>query len=257
MRLSKTIVKAEKAPQKVLEFVPPKFEIGATEQAKAYLAKKQGADFRMSDVIRVQTGVEQMEATLVEESVEQMVLERLKEVQETAYQEAYQLGLDEGRKKSFEENSEMIKSRLENVDKLLISIGDLKKELIAQNESHLVQLAFQMAKRLAHVEVQADPKVVVDVIRQAIEHAQVEESVTVQVAPEQLEFLESLKKETGREFEFMKKLKLEPVANVSLGGAVITTNYGEIDARFEERVNKLWSVIAENLNRVKDKVSST
>lgn len=255
--MSKTIVKAEKAPQKVLEYVPPKFEIGATEQAKAYLAKKQGADFRMSDVIRVQTGVEQMEATLVEESVEQMVLERLKEVQESAYQEAYQLGLDEGRQKSFTENSDMIKTRLDAMDQLMTSIGQLKTELISHNETHLVQLAFQMAKRLAHVEVQSDPKIVADVIRQAVEHAQVEEAVTVQVAPEQLEFLESLKKETGREFEFMKKLKLEPTPNVSLGGAVILTNYGEIDARFEERVNKLWLTIAENLNRVKDKVSST
>lgn len=258
MRLSKSVVKAMQAGKRVLEFVPPKFEMGSPEQAIAYLERKKakGSDFRMSDAIRIQTGVEKMEASLVEENVELKVLDRLKEVQESAYQEAYQLGLDEGRKKSFQEFSEQIKTRLDCMDQLFISIHKLKTELVEQNEAHLVQLAFHMAKRLAHVEVTTDPKVVTEVIRKAIELAQIEEEVVVQVSPEQIEFLESLKNETGRDFEFMKNIKLLPMQGLSIGGCIIETNYGEIDARFEERVNKLWAAISENLHRVKDKVSS-
>ena len=94
------------------------------------------------------------------------------------------------------------------------------------------------------------------VMREAIEMAQIEESVVVQVSPEQIEFLETLKKESGREFEFLKKVKLEASPEVTKGGCIIETNYGEIDARFEERVQKLWVGIEENLFRVKDKVKS-
>ncbi len=259
MHLSKSVLKSEVAPKKVLEYVPPKFELGTSDQAKSYLEgrKAQRNDFRMSDVIRVQTGVEKVEASNVEEDVERKVLERLKEVQETAYQEAYQLGLDEGKHEAYQKTSEEIKGRLDRLDALLASITNLKKELIANNETHLVQLAFHMAKRLAHAQIELDPKVVTDVIREAVEKAQVEEEVLVQVAPSQIEFLETLKSETAREFEFMKKVKLEPVEGITPGGCMIHTNYGEIDARIEGRVEKLWEGVKESLHRVKDKVSST
>lgn len=259
MRLSKTVVKSDVSAQKVLEYIPPKFELGAGEHAKAYLEgrRAQTNDFRMSDVIRVQTGVGQIEASQVEEDVDRKVLERLKQVQESAYQEAYQLGLDEGKHEAYQGTSQEINTRLTKLDELINSIANLKKELVSQNEAHLVQLAFHMAKRLAHAEIGIDSEAVVNVIRDAIEKAQIEEEVAVQVSPVQIEFLEKLKQETGREFEFLKKVKFEAVDGVDPGGCIITTNYGQIDARFEERVSKLWEGISENLPRVKDKNSST
>jgi flagellar assembly protein FliH len=143
---------------------------------------------------------------------------------------------------------------LDNLEILLQSIGTLKKDLVQHNESHLIQLAFQMAKRLAYAEVQTDPSVVTSVIRDAIEMAQIEEEVTVQVAPSQLDFLETVKAESGRDLEFLKNVKLQAVEGITPGGCVIETNYGEIDARFEERVDKLWAALGESLHRVKNRV---
>ncbi len=256
--MSKAVLKSDMVPKKVLEYVPPKLEMGTPEQAQSYLEGRRAKanDFRMSDVIRVQTGVEKIEASNVEEDVERKVLERLQQVQENAYQEAYQLGLDEGRHEAFERTSKEINSRLNEMDQLFSSIRNLKKDLIDHNETHVVQLAFHMAKRLAHVEIQSDPKVVTEVIRDAIEKAQADEEVTVQVSPSQVEFLETLKAETGRDFEFLKQVKLEPIEGITPGGCVIETNYGEIDARFEERVSKLWETVSESLLRVKERISS-
>ena len=148
--MSKAVLSAHAASTRVLEFVPPKFELGAPEQAISYLEKKKVSDssFRMSDVIRVQTGVNKIEASNVEEEVESKVLERLKEVQEGAYQEAHQLGMNDGRRQAFQDLSEEIKARLQGVDEMMASVANLKKELFHQNESHLVQLAFHMANML-------------------------------------------------------------------------------------------------------------
>jgi|SRR6185312_12548643 len=256
MRLSKTVLKSDIAKEKVLDFAPPKFDLGTPLAALNYLEHKKGSDFRMSDAIRLQTGVEEMEASGIEEQIENRVLERLKEVQEVAYQEAYQLGLDEGRKEAFKKSSEQIDRRVKAFDLLTNSITNLKKDLIQFNETHLLKLAFHMASRLAHSEIKANPDLIVEVMRKAVEHAQIEEEIKIQVNPAQYDFWESLKKETGREFEFLKKVNFVPVDGISEGGCILETNYGEIDARFEERVNKLWETIAENLYRVKDKVSA-
>lgn len=256
MHLSKSIVRAEVAPQKVLDFVPPKFELGTPEQTAVYFEQRRnaGSDFRMNDAVRVQTGVDAIESQNSEEAIERRVIEKLKEVQETAYQEAYMLGLDEGKRDAMQAASAEIKNRLDGFDELISTIGSLKKELLACNETHIVQLAFQMAKRMAHAEIQANPNMVTQVIKEALEKAQVEENIVVQISPMQMEFLESLKTESGREFEFMKKIKLEPSEDISAGGCIIRTNFGEIDARVEGRVEMLWEGIKDSLHRVKDEI---
>jgi flagellar assembly protein FliH len=255
MRLSKTVLKADIAKQKILEFAPRKFELQTPAPALEYLERKKSSNFRMNDAIRVQTGVEQIEASGIEEQIENRVLERLQDVQETAYREAYQLGLDEGRKEAFKKAAEEIDQRLAAFETLIQSITSMKKDLLQFNETHLVKLLFHMASRLAHAEITANPDLVIEVLRKAVEHAQIEEEIKVQVNPNQLAFWEKLKTETQREFEFVKKVNFVPIEGISEGGCVLQTNYGEIDARFEERVGKLWETLAENLYHVKDKVS--
>lgn len=257
MRLS-NVVKAELAEEKVLDFVPQKFEQRFSSSAKSYieLKKTDGTDFKMSDVIRMQTGIDEVEMASIEEQVEARVLERLKEVQENAYLESYQLGLDDGKKEAYKQADLEIQRRMSEMDELIESLKNLKMELYQHNESHLVRLAYHIGARLAAAEIQANPELIKDIVKQCLELSQSEEDITISVNPIHLEFLESLKQEVGREFDFLKKVKFEPDDNMKVGGCTITTNYGEIDARFEERVSKLWSTLEENLYKVKTKITA-
>lgn len=251
-------ISAKVASHKVLDFVPPKFELGTPDEAHAYLNNKErGQDFRMSDVIRIQTGVKEIETGNFEEKVENMVLERLKQVQESAYQEAYQLGLEEGKHDAIKAVSSEISAKIEKFDKLVGSLTTIKTELFQFNEAHLIKLAMHMAARLAAIEIKSDPNSLIAVMRSALEVAQNEENVVVQVSPQQFDFCETMKKEAGREFEFLKNVKFEAVNEISEGGCIVETNYGEIDARFEERVARLWETMFESMPRVKDKLSAT
>jgi len=255
-RLSKSVLPKEVAEKTVLEFVPVRFDLGTPEQALNYLAeKKKGSDFRMNDAVRVQTGIDQVEQSSEEEKVEAAALEKLKEIQEGAYQEAYNLGLEEGRKEAFEQVSAQIAERMETMDSLLNTIKDMKKEMASFNEAHLVQLAFRMAARLAKTELQNNNEAMIQILRDAVSLSQDEENITVRVSQSQFEFLEELKKETGREFEFVKRIRFEPSAEIADGGCIVETNYGEVDARIEQRIEQLWSVLAENIPKVKDKIA--
>lgn len=242
----------------VLSFVPQKITLEVSSEAISYLKQKaeKKNDFRMNESIRVQTGVNKIEARTVEEEVESKILERLKQIQETAYQEAYLLGLNEGRREGYKNKLSEIDGSIGKFEELIVKISNLKKELLHQNESHLVQLAFHMASRLAHKEISIDQSIVIDVLRKAVELAQTDEDISVQVHPDQVAFLEDLKKEMGRDFDFIKKVRIDGVEGVSIGGCIIDTNYGQIDARIEERVNKLWESISEALPRVKNKIGA-
>lgn len=253
---TKAVLSKEVADKTVLEFVPMRFDLGTPEQAMNYLTEKnRGSDFRMNDAIRIQTGIDQVEQGNEEEKIEAAALDKLKEIQEAAYQEAYNLGLEEGRKEAFEKVSADIASRMEGLDQLLLAVKEMKKEMGSFNEAHLIKLAFQMAARLAKTELQTNNEAMVDILRDAVGLAQDEENITVHVSQDQFDFLEELKKETGRDFEFTKKIRFEPSADISPGGCIVETNYGEVDARIEQRIEQLWSVLSENTPKVKDRIA--
>jgi flagellar assembly protein FliH len=256
MPWSKAILPKIAAKAVVLEYVPKKFELGAPKQALDYLEhKKRGADFRMNETLRIQTGVDELEKVTEEEKVEARALDLMKEVQENAYKEAYELGLSEGHKEAFTKYSREIEEKLAGLETLLKSMEESKTELMSFNEAHLVQLTFQFATKIAGAEVEKNDQNLIEILRGAVALAQDEENVTVRVATEQHEFVEEIKKQNGRQFEFLKKIKFEPSDEISKGGCIVETNYGEVDARFEQRVQSLWDTLSENIPKVKPKIA--
>lgn len=252
---SKSILKANEAADRVLEYSPTKFELGTPPQALDYLdAKKRGADFRMSDVVAVQTGIEKMELDSYEERIENRALEKLKEIQEQAYQEGYKLGLDEGTKKAFDENSFRIESSLKEMSQIIQALKNMKVDICHFNESHMVQLLFNMASKIAMAHLEYEEKPVVEAIRQAVELAQGEENVVIHVSEKQMAFLEELQSQKSVELDFMQKVKLIGNPDIKPGGCIIETNYGEVDSRVEQRTEQLWNQLKENLPRVKNKL---
>lgn len=257
MPWSKAVLKKISAQKSVLEFIPQKFELGTPDQALEYLnEKKQGSDFRMNDVIRVQTGVDRIEENNLQRTVEERAIEKLKEIQEEAYKAAYQLGLDEGIKKAFDENSKIITQHLEEMNKVLNSLVTMKKDIFNANETHLLQLIFAMASKIAQYQLEMNPEGLTEVIRNAVAMAQDEEEIRVQVSQSQFEFINSLKNETGREFEFLKKIKFEGNTEIRPGGCLVETNFGEVDSRVEQRISTLWENLKETLPRIKTKLVS-
>lgn len=255
-RTSRAVVQKGNTERAVLDFVPPRFDLGTPMQALEYLKEKGvGSSFRMNESVRIQTGVDKIEQSSEEQRIEGAALEKLKEIQESAYKEAYDLGRADGHSDAFSKVAGEIKDHMENLGSLLNAIGNLKIEMHAQNEAHLIKLVFQIASRLAKRELRNDDTAVLEIIRDAVSLSQDEENVRVRVAPEQFEFLEQLKKQTGREFEVMKKITIEPSPDVTPGGCIVETNYGEVDARIEQRVSQLWTAFSESIPKVKDKIA--
>lgn len=255
MQWSKSYLPKEVAATKVLEFVPQKLSLGTPEAAKEYVARKPGTDFRMNESVQVTTGVDQIERASDEERAEQRALEILAEVQEKAYAEAHALGLEEGRQKAFDEVSGVIAEKLGHLDEMLANFGKMKADILGSNEAHMVKLLYTMASKIAMQPLENDNNAVIEVLRKAVELASEEENVLVQMNPEQIEFIELLRQQTNRELEFLKKLRLEPNATIRPGGCVVETNYGEVDARIETRLNQLWETLADAVPRTKETLS--
>lgn len=241
---------------KVIDYVPRRFDQDVTIEALDYLeAKEKGADFTMNETVKIQTGVEDVEKMTVEEMAEKLMLERFKEVETKAYQEAYILGLEDGKEEAFEFHKKWIEENVEGVEKLLHSLKILKREIMNQNETHLLKLTMEIGTRLAYHEISLHPEIILEVLKQSIDMAIDEEKLVVKVNPTNYEFFMNLINENRKEIEFVKYLSFEEDASITKGGCVIESNYGVIDARVEERVSKLWETLSEQLPKVKERTS--
>jgi flagellar assembly protein FliH len=253
---SRSILKEERAREIVVEYTPTQFNLGTPLQALEYLEEvKRGSDFIMNPVIREQTGVEELQREDLDSRAEELAIHKLQDIQTAAYKEGYDLGLDEGTKRAYQEKTKEIKTKLEELDRLLVNVSKLKTDLEVQNESHLIQLMYHMASRIALRQIEGDNQIIIDVMRQAMSLAQDEENITVQVSDKQLEFIEDIKKNShSREFDFIKKIKIEGNPGIQPGGCIVETNYGEVDSRVEQRLAKLWEHLSEAVPKVKSPV---
>jgi flagellar assembly protein FliH len=249
---SRSILKKDAAENRVMEFTPSKFDLGTPLQALEYIEeKKNGSDFLMSPVTQMQTGVDELQRQNIAIKAEELALAKLQTVQETAYKEGYDLGLDEGSKQAYAEKKKDLDDKMNELGSMFEKIRQLKKDLELQNEAHLVRLVFHMASRISLRQIEMDNNIIIDVMRQALNLAQDEENVVVKVSEQQFDFIEEVKKQSSREFEFLKKVVIEPSPSIKAGGCIVETNYGEVDARIEQRLEKLWENLSEAIPKVK------
>lgn len=253
------VIKAEEAIHEVMQYQPLILDSKQSNNVADFVqVHKDGEsrDFRVDQVISEFTGLSKIQDAKFEEVVENKTLEALKEVQEKAYGEAYQLGLDEGKKEAFKSASEAIEGKLRRMEDLLSTITTLKSSLVSINEAHLVELVYHLASRLAFFEIEKNPQTIVHVLRESVKLSEEDQKLSVRISPSEMDFLEQLQTETHRDLEFLKKIELVAEESIKPGGCIISSNYSEVDARVESRVEQLWNAIKDTLPQKKNSVGS-
>ena len=193
------------------------------------------------------TGISEMEKVTLSERVEAEALERLKSMQEEAYRQGYDLGRDEGQEAAYVERTEDLQARLSRVDEVVGSLEVLKHELVKQNEASFIKLIYQIASKIAMTEIKQNQELILSVLHQAVGGAVDEETLTIRLAQSDLDFIEQTKHNLGAEFSFLKRAKLEAQSEIQAGGCVVVTNFGQIDATIEKRLDKVWTSLEEKI----------
>jgi flagellar assembly protein FliH len=255
---SNHVLSKDEAEKTVVKYIPQKFPFEVPQPATEFnqMQEARPTAFRMNEIIAARTGIADKQKQEKEELAELMALEKLKEIQETAYKEAHDLGMVEGRKEAFAKYENEIIEGVQNLNELISSISKLKTELLTFNESHIVKLLYYMASRLAMKEIQEDAEAIVPVLRTVLESSQEEESLTVKVSAEDFEFLNESQRFLNLKIQALKRAKIEKVEAVKRGGCVIETNYGQVDATLEHRMSRLWETVSETAPKAKDRFES-
>jgi len=248
-----TVLKKEDAEKLVFTHNPKFIREKTTDAAKSFLKLQdmKGADFVIADIVSQQAGISALKAKQVEEQVEEMVLERLKEIQEKAYKGAYDLGLVEGAEKAFQEKQQELTGRAERLDLLCQNMENFLEHASKENEVIIMKVLFKIAERLAMREIASDRQPIVDLLKTIVQELQNAQRIVVQVNPGDMKFLEDLKARNNPTVDALKRVKFEPNDHVLSGGCLVETDFGTVDASIEQRVEKAWQALEAKLPVIK------
>lgn len=231
----------------VLNYDAKKIDVEMHRSAKQFVSEQQpetvGSNFKIDELISKQAGIFEKEKKKFEQEIDDKVIEKLKGVQEKAYREAYDLGLEEGRKSAFEANQESINIQMSEMATLFKNLKAMKKNILNQNESVFIDMIYFIAEKVVLEHVAKSETTTLEIIKQVVDSLDVKEDISVRLNDQDFAVIQKLMGPNSADAEVFKKLKLYATPEIEKGGAIFETNHGLVDATLEERIDKLWTIL--------------
>jgi flagellar assembly protein FliH len=162
-------------------------------------------------------------------------------VEKTAYENGFMQGEKAG--------SEIVEKRVEVIMKryseAILEISKLRSFLYTQVEHEVVKLAVEVAKKIVHREIHADPDVIQTLVRVALSHVAEKSAVTIHLNPADYSHLLERRAELSQ--AAARDVALLADKSIERGGCLIQTTCGDIDARIEEKFREVEHAFFEGL----------
>ena len=175
----------------------------------------------------------------------------LKKAQETAMlmeREGYEKGFAQGEKDGIELGEKKAKKITENIENILIEISHLKIRIVKQYEKEILELFFAIAKKVINRQISSDESAVKGTVIKAINLATEKSKIVLRVNPEDFEYIERLRPEFFAEFEELKSITATSDPSITRGGCFLETAYGDVDARVETQLERIYQSLEVSFN---------
>lgn len=245
------VIKRENTESSVTDYKVREIRAAITPELTDFQHRQENkgaaVSFKMDPLLASMTGHAKIQDDKIKTEVEKLALEKLKEIEERAYREAYELGKKEGHEQGIKDAQLMIENKLRDLESSIDYLGSLRLGLLEKNEAKIVELCYAFAEKIAHKEIQKDPAYIVGLIKKLATGIQEQLDTIVKVSKEDYDFIESMNQTFKRTIKLGKNTKLEVDEDLQRGDCVIETNYGVVDATFDARVQQLWEAVEDHL----------
>lgn len=166
-----------------------------------------------------------------------------------AEQESYARGVSEGIQKGIEiQKNENLKP-LESLRNLMVELVEAKRAIIDGAEEQILQLSLAVAEKVIHLEVTTNREVILGVLKEAIRNIVDRENMKIHIHPDDFRYIMEINPDFIKSFDGMKNVVFEEDRSVGQGGALIETQFGEVDARLDQQYHEVKTAMASPVHR--------
>ncbi len=163
---------------------------------------------------------------------------------------AFENGFHQGERAGMEMAEKKAEAIMRRYGDSLHDLGRYKAALYSQVEGEVVKLAVEVARKIVHREIQADPDIIRTLVKVALGRVSERSVVTVRVNPIDYNFLLDKRRGWVQEDGGGQEVTLVADKSVERGGCLVQTECGDVDARIEEEFREVERAFFEGQRQV-------
>ena len=179
----------------------------------------------------------EMEKTSSEKS-EQLIKEAAEKVK-TIEKDAYDAGYKDGLEKGFESGKGEVERLIEKVHQVLNTAIERRNAIIEESETQLINLVLLISQKVIKVISENQKNVVINNVIQALRKLKTRGEVVVRVNLDDVKLTTEHIKDFMKMVDNVRSITVLEDSTVDKGGAIIETDFGEIDARISSQLNEI------------------
>lgn len=161
-------------------------------------------------------------------------------------QDAFGKGAEEERKQADEDLAGIYSALSEAIS----VVSKLRERIVRESEDELLKLAFMVAKKIVRQEIKHDRRILVQLVSEALRGFPEQHDIVVSLHPEDYKVITS-----NREIFFAgigedRQITLKSDETTTLGGCVVESSSGVIDARIEAQLDEIYKGLVEERGRL-------
>ena len=160
-------------------------------------------------------------------------------------QDAFERGRQEGREAGIQEGKTEAQRVIERFQIILNKAIERRNEIIAESETQVINLVLTIVKKIIKVISENQKNVVINNIVQSLQKLQQKSDVIVRVNLSDLDLASQHKEDILKMAERVQSITIAEDSTVDPGGAIIETDFGEIDARISSQLREIEDRIIE------------
>ncbi len=161
--------------------------------------------------------------------------------EKAAYQKGFQQGRDEGIRLGQEE----IHPYIQALQTILKEWEERKEKLFKENEVVIVQLAFEIARKVVHKEISTNPDLILYVVREALKKVEQGSYLIIKLNPEDVAVFERGMKIYLPEIKQFNDIQIVPEKSIERGGCILESDSGIINAELDMQLQKIEESLLE------------
>lgn len=161
-------------------------------------------------------------------------------------QEAFERGAEDERRQADEDLAGICSALCEAIS----MVSRLKERVLRESEDELLNLAFMVAKKIVRQEIKHDRRILAQVVSEALKGFPEQHDIVVLLNPEDYKVINSNRELFLAEIGNERQITLKPDEATTLGGCVIESSTGVIDARIEAQLDEIYKELVEERERL-------
>jgi flagellar assembly protein FliH len=142
---------------------------------------------------------------------------------------------------------ETIKS-IESLQNQLKEVASLRKSILEKAEKDILMLSVSIAEKILQQEVRSNPDTVQNILKAAMKNILDRDNIKVRLHPQDFLYMMEKKEDFLQGFDGIKNIVFEEDGGIIRGGAVIETQFGEVDARIDRQFAEVKNLLMSSIN---------